>query len=118
MSKEALERIQKKVHDTINVADAIQNNIIKQNDQIIRINQSVERMDSTMNRTKKYLAYFGKSFLRDKLVISLLILIFCTIGAIIGVACINGDTSDTGSSDSTTNSTTNSTTTAAYYIMD
>jgi hypothetical protein len=67
-------------------------------------------MDSTMQRTKKYLAYFGKSFLRDKVVITLLVMILCMIGAIIGVACFGGNSSSNGSS--TTDPNANTTTAA------
>jgi hypothetical protein len=40
-------------------------------------------MDGTMQRTKKYLAYFGKSFFRDKIAITLILLIILTIIGII-----------------------------------
>jgi hypothetical protein len=40
-------------------------------------------MDSTMSRTKKYLSYFGKSFFRDKIAITLVILILLAIAGII-----------------------------------
>jgi hypothetical protein len=42
-------------------------------------------MDGTLNRTKKYLAYFGRSFLRDKIAVTLMCLICATIIAIIYV---------------------------------
>lgn len=45
-------------------------------------------MDSTMTRTKRHLAYFSKSFLRDKVAISFLLLIVCTIIAIIYVGTL------------------------------
>lgn len=53
---------------------------------MIRINNSIERMDSTMTRTKRYLVYFGKSFCKDKVVMFMLFLIFLTIVGIIIVA--------------------------------
>ena len=61
-------------------------NIEKQNEQILRINKQVERMDGTLNRTKKYLAYFGRSFFRDKIALALMCLICATIVGIIIVA--------------------------------
>lgn len=44
-------------------------------------------MDTTMNRTKKYLGYFGKSFLKDKIAITMICLIlFCVVGIIVVLA--------------------------------
>jgi len=40
-------------------------------------------MEGTMSRTRKYLAYFGRSFLRDKVALFFLFLIIATIIAII-----------------------------------
>ncbi len=48
----------------------------------------MERMDGTMNRTKKFLAYFGRSFFKDKIAILLMLLILATIAAIIYVATL------------------------------
>jgi len=45
-------------------------------------------MDSTLNRTKKYLAYFGRSFYRDKIALTLMCLICLTIAGIIAVATL------------------------------
>lgn len=45
-------------------------------------------MDSTMTRTKKYLAYFGRSFLKDKVAMMFLFLIFVTLISIIVVAIV------------------------------
>lgn len=87
-SKEALNRIQRRVQQTIDLADESLTNIEKQNQQILRINQSVERMDGTMDRTKKFLTYFGRSFFRDKIALCFLIMIVLTIAAIIYVAIL------------------------------
>lgn len=45
-------------------------------------------MDSTLSRTKKYLAYFGKSFFKDKVAISFILLIVLSILGIILVAIL------------------------------
>ena len=45
-------------------------------------------MDSTMTRTKRHLAYFGRSFFRDKVALSFLLLIVSTIIAIIYVGTL------------------------------
>jgi len=58
-------------------------------------------MDSTMTRTKRYLAYFGRSFFRDKVAISFLLLILATLIGIIIVAIIPEKSSSSSSSDST-----------------
>ena len=49
-----------------------------------------------MTRTKRYLVYFGRSFCKDKVVVSLLFLIACCIGGIIAVACMGGKSGDGG----------------------
>jgi hypothetical protein len=49
-----------------------------------------------MQRTKKYLVYFGRSFCKDKVVLTLLFLILSTIGAIIAVASMSGNSSSEG----------------------
>lgn len=85
-SKDALNRIQRRVQQTIDIADESLINIEKQNEQILRINKQVERMEGTLNRTKKYLAYFGRSFFRDKIALTLMCLICATIVGIIIVA--------------------------------
>ena len=54
-------------------------------------------MDSTMTRTKRYLAYFGRSFFRDKVAISFLLLIVATLVGIIIVAIIPEKTSTVSS---------------------
>ena len=46
-------------------------------------------MEGTLARTKKYLQYFHKSFLNDKVAISFLILIVLTLIAIIAVALMD-----------------------------
>jgi hypothetical protein len=45
-------------------------------------------MDGTLNRTKKYLAYFGRSFFRDKIALTFMCLICLTIVGIIVVATL------------------------------
>ncbi len=45
-------------------------------------------MDSTMTRTRRYLAYFGRSFFKDKVALMFLFLIVVTLVAIIIVAAI------------------------------
>ena len=83
-SKEALHRIKKRVQDIHDIADEASSNLEKQNQQILRIDQSIVRMDSTMTRTKRYLAYFGRGFLRDKVAVTFLLLILaCVIGIIV-----------------------------------
>ena len=47
-------------------------------------------MDSTMTRTKKYLAYFAKSFFKDKVAISMILLIVLALVGIIAVAVLPG----------------------------
>ena len=75
-----------KVHATNEIANDAVMNLEKQNQQILRINNNFERLDSTMQRSRKYLRYFQKSFCADRTAVTLLILIIITIGAIIGVA--------------------------------
>jgi|LauGreDrversion4_2_1035121.scaffolds.fasta_scaffold227808_3 hypothetical protein len=52
-------------------------------------------MDSTMNRTKKYLAYFGKSFLKDKVALTMILLIIVTLSGIIWAMTLDPKGSET-----------------------
>ena len=85
-SKQALQRTLAKVHETNKIANDAVMNLEKQNSQILRINDKVQRLESTMTRTRKYLKYFGKSFCSDKTAVCLLILIVLTLVAIIFVS--------------------------------
>ena len=81
-SKQSLLRSLNKVHDTNNLAMDAVLNLEKQNQQILRINDKIQEMEGTLQRTKKHLRYFGKSFCKDKIAISLMGLIILTILAI------------------------------------
>ena len=63
-------------------------------------------MDSTLNRTKKYLAYFGKSFFRDKIALTFMLLIFLTLCGVIYVAILPDKSSGSNSQPQPSNSTT------------
>jgi len=76
------------VGDINAIADEAATNLELQNQQLIRINQSIERMDGTLTRTKRYLSYFGKSFFRDKVVLFLLTLIALAVVGNIVVATL------------------------------
>lgn len=65
-SEEALLRIEKRVGDVQDLADSNLGSIKEQNEQILRINDQLQRMEGTMTRTKRLLGVFAKSFCTDK----------------------------------------------------
>ena len=65
-SEEALLRIEKRVGDVQDLADSNLGAIKEQNEQILRINDQLQRMEGTMTRTKRLLGVFAKSFCSDK----------------------------------------------------
>ena len=83
-SKKKLEDIIAKVSKTHQIADDNLIELDRQKEQIIRIQESNQKLDSTMKRTQKYLNYFGKSFLKDPVTLTMIVLIVLTlIGVII-----------------------------------
>ena len=89
-SKEALLRTLGKVHDTNALANDAVVNLEKQNEQILRITDKVQKIDTTLQRTKKHLKYFSKSFCQDKTALTLMFMIFVVSVAIIVVANMEG----------------------------
>ena len=58
-SKKRLNATLNKVHETNLLANDAVHNLEMQNAQILRINDSLQRLDGTMARTRRYLRYFG-----------------------------------------------------------
>ena len=68
------------------LADYALENLDRQNEQLLRIQEGTDKMESTLKRTKKHLKYFGKSFCCDKVVLTLLTLIFLLAAGNIALA--------------------------------
>ena len=88
-SKSKLEAIRARVAQTHQIADQNLEELERQKEQILRIQDSTQKLDSTMERTKKYLQYFGRSFWRDPVTLTMLFLILATIVGIIVVQSLD-----------------------------
>ena len=71
-----------KTGDIKNLADAQIEELERQNEQILRIIDQNQELEGVLKRTGRHLKYFGRVFMKDKL---MLFLIFICILAIIGI---------------------------------
>ena len=78
-SKKKLNDIRARVGQTHQLADMNLEELERQKEQILRIQDHTQKLDTTLNRTKKYVKYFSKSFCRDPVTLTLIFLIrnFC-----------------------------------------
>jgi len=84
-SKDVLLNIKKTTEEDIKKAALIENQIEQNKATILRIEDEREKMEGTLKRVGKHLAYFAKTMASDKLLICL---VFTAVLAIIGaVAC-------------------------------
>ena len=60
----------------------------KQNERIMKIDENLNKLDSATQRTGKYIKYFTKNFMTDRLIMVLIILVVLGIVAVIIVACL------------------------------
>lgn len=61
----------------------------KQNERIMKFDEKLNQLESTTKRTVKYLRYFKKNLMTDRLIMSLIILVVLGIVALIVVECLN-----------------------------
>ena len=61
----------------------------KQNEKIMKIDTQLNQLESTSQRTAKYIKYFTRNFMTDRLILVLIILVVCAIVAIIVVSCLD-----------------------------
>ena len=54
----------------------------KQNERIMKIDTQLNTLESTSQRTMKYIRYFGKTYMTDKFIIFMIILI---AGSLLGI---------------------------------
>ncbi len=54
----------------------------------MKIDENLNRLDATTNRTRKYISYFTRNFMTDRLIMILIILVFLGIIAVIVVLCL------------------------------
>eukprot|EP00347_Sterkiella_histriomuscorum_P014027 403362439 len=81
-SKKVLEGIQKKLGFIDNMADEQLLELQKQNERIMKIDTQLNTIESTSQRTMKYIRYFGKNYMTDKFIIFMVIMI---AGALLGI---------------------------------
>ena len=63
--------------------------LIKQNERIImKIDPQLDKLESTGKRTMQYVNYFGRTFMTDRLIICLALLIVAGVVATIVILCI------------------------------
>ena len=84
-SKKKLEKIMNRVADAHKIADINLEELDRQKEQILKIQDSTQKLDSTLKRTQKYLKYFGKSFCRDPVTLTMMILIVLVLAGVIVV---------------------------------
>lgn len=61
-----------------------------QNDRLLKFHDNYGRIENTLSKTKGKVAYFKKSFMRDKLAISLVCLIFLASAGAIAILVMPG----------------------------
>ena len=71
-----------------NMADKDIEELERQENLILKINDVNEEIESGMKRANRYLRYFARTYLQDKLIIVLIFLWVCAIIGIIVVSAI------------------------------
>ena len=61
-----------------------------QNEKLLKFHDHVNRIESTLSRTKTRIKYFQKSFFRDKIAVTLVVLILITIVGAVTVLILPG----------------------------
>lgn len=62
--------------------------IQKQNERIMKIDEKLNKLEATAQRTRKYISYFTRNFMTDRLIMILIILVALGIVAVIVVLCL------------------------------
>lgn len=71
-----MDRIQKKLVQTQDVADAAMVELQRQNEQIMRIDTKLNDIDKQSDRLKKYINYFAREMQADKIIMCLLCCVY------------------------------------------
>ena len=86
--KDAMGRILKKTEQMNQLAPEMLLEIQKQNERIMKIDEKLNKLESTTQRTRKYISYFTRNFMTDRLIMILIILVVLGIVAVIVVLCL------------------------------
>lgn len=60
----------------------------KQNEKIMKIDTQLNQIEATSLRAMKYVRYFGKTYMTDKFIIFMILLILCAIIGVIVAAIL------------------------------
>lgn len=82
-SKEAVKRMQGKLEQAHEIADAAAIELQRQNEQILRIDTKLGQIDNAGVRLQKYLRYFGREAQGDKTMLGLCCCLIIGIGLLI-----------------------------------
>ena len=69
----------------------IEQELVNQNERLLQFNDTHGRIENTLSRTKGKVDYFKKSFLRDKVAMTLVILIILAAGGAIAILVLPGN---------------------------
>ncbi|CAI2379276.1 unnamed protein product [Moneuplotes crassus] len=81
-SKKVAERLEGRVHEMNDMADDQLEELDRQEEVILKINEANMEIESDMKRAQKYIKYFARTYMQDKCII---VLIFLCCVAILGV---------------------------------
>ena len=90
-SKAAALRIQQRVGEIQDVQNEIQEEQSAQNEKLLKFHDHLGRIEGTLSRTKTRIQYFQKSFFRDKIAVTLLLLILLAIVGAVTVLILPGN---------------------------
>ncbi|TNV83027.1 hypothetical protein FGO68_gene6080 [Halteria grandinella] len=87
-SKQAVERMIKKLGAAEELAQEELMELQKQNEKIMKIDTTLNQIEATSQRTMKYVRYFGKTMMTDKFMICMIMMILIVIVVLIVVAIL------------------------------
>jgi DNA repair exonuclease SbcCD ATPase subunit len=88
---DAIKRIDKKVLNQLEIADAIKQDLHKQNQKLENTQKDLKEIDYSLARAKKQLVTMFKMYATDKIIMCLIVIIVLVILAIIITAAVGGD---------------------------
>lgn len=92
---QAVNRIDKKVNEQLNMAQAIKQDLARQNDKLDDAQKNLKEIDYSLARARKQLSTMFKMYATDKIIMCLIVIIVLVIIAIIIVAAVGGDKNNT-----------------------
>lgn len=83
-----MSRIIRKMDDIDTLAKEELIELQKQNEKIMKIDTTLNKIEATSQRTMKYVRYFGKTMMTDKFMLCMIMMILIAIVAVIVVAIL------------------------------